>query len=207
LRCDLMVFWTTGSCRERIDPMRFITNHSTGKMGLALARAAFIRGASVKLIAGITQEEIPEYLNVTNVENAEDMYQAAVAVFSDYKITIMAAAVSDYTPEKVSQEKIKKSDDIVLNLQRTKDILLELGSTKGKDQILVGFAAESENLKENAQLKLTRKNLDLIIANNIAVAGQDETEILILGKDLSENFSGTKFAAAHKILDMIFYGN
>lgn len=201
---DILI--TTGSCRENIDPMRFITNHSTGKMGLALARVAFIRGANVKLIAGVVSEPVPEYLDTIVVTNAEEMFQATTAEFPDYKITIMTAAVSDFTPEKTSKEKIKKKDALTLELKRTKDILLELGSKKEKDQILVGFAAESENLEKNARMKLEKKNLDLIIANDLAVAGQDNTEILILGNDVSEKFSGSKVAAAHKILDAIFYG-
>jgi len=118
----------------------------------------------------------------------------------------MSAAVSDYTPETAAGQKIKKAGDMTLNLKRTRDILQEIGSKKGKEQTLIGFAAESEDLEKNALIKLEKKNLDLIIANDLAVAGENQTEILILGENISEKFSGTKFAAAHKILDMIFYG-
>jgi len=197
---------TAGACREKIDPMRYITNHSSGKMGLALARAAHIRGADIKLIAGIVREQLPEYLDTTVVPNAEDMYQAVTAAFPDFNTTIMSAAVSDYTPETAAGQKIKKAGDMTLNLKRTRDILQEIGSKKGKEQTLIGFAAESEDLEKNALIKLEKKNLDLIIANDLAVAGENQTEILILGENISEKFSGTKFAAAHKILDMIFYG-
>jgi phosphopantothenoylcysteine decarboxylase / phosphopantothenate---cysteine ligase len=202
---DKDILITTGSCRENIDPMRFMTNHSSGRMGLALARAAHIRGAKVKVIAGIVQENIPEYINALQVENAEDMYQAVTAEASEHQMIIMAAAVSDFTPVKTSQQKIKKTDSLTLKLKKTKDILQELGDNKQKDQILIGFAAESEDLEKNARIKLKKKHLDLIIANNIAVAGQQDTAILILGENITSEFSGSKFSVAHKILDFIYY--
>jgi phosphopantothenoylcysteine decarboxylase / phosphopantothenate---cysteine ligase len=200
---DLLI--TTGACRENLDPMRFITNHSTGKMGMALARAAHIRGAKVKLIAGVVQDQIPEYLNAVQIETAEEMYQTVLAESAEHQIIIMTAAVSDYTPAQTSDQKIKKSDAFELKLNRTKDILQELGEKKEENQLLIGFAAESENLEENGKAKLIRKNLDMIIINDIAVAGKNETEIMIVGKEIDDKFSGSKFAAAHKILDLICY--
>jgi phosphopantothenoylcysteine decarboxylase/phosphopantothenate--cysteine ligase len=194
---------TTGSCREKIDPMRFISNYSTGKMGLSLARAAFIRGANVKMIYGIVSEQIPEYLETITTSNAEEMYKATIKEFSNNQVIIMTAAVADYTPAKPSKLKIKKTEDMVLKLKRTKDILFELGKRKSKDQVLVGFAAESENIVENARKKLKKKNLDFIAANNLEVAGKEETEIVFIGKELEEKITGDKFFVAHRILDLI----
>ncbi len=194
---------TAGSCREKIDPMRFISNYSTGKMGFSLARAAFIRGAKVKVITGIVSEQIPEYLETITTSNAEEMYKATIKEFSNNQVIIMTAAVADYTPAKPSKLKIKKTEDMVLKLKRTKDILFELGKRKSKDQILVGFAAESEKIVENARKKLKKKNLDFIAANNLEVAGKDETEIVFIGKELEEKITGDKFFVAHKILDLI----
>ena len=194
---------TTGSCREKIDPMRFISNYSTGKMGLSLARAAFIRGANVKMIYGIVSEQIPEYLETITTSNAEEMYKATIKEFSNNQVIIMTAAVADYTPAKPSKLKIKKTEDMVLKLKRTKDILFELGKRKSKDQVLVGFAAESEKIVENARKKLKKKNLDFIAANNLEVAGKEETEIVFIGKELEEKITGDKFFVAHRILDLI----
>ncbi len=196
---------TAGACRENIDPMRFLTNHSSGRMGLALARAAHIRGAAVKLICGFIEEKIPEYINAVHTETAEEMYQAVIAEAAEHQVIIKTAAVSDYTPESVSSRKIKKSGTLELKLKRTKDILKKLGENKTKEQLLVGFAAESEDLEQNARHKMEEKNLDLIVANNLSVAGKNETELLIIGKDFTEKFQGHKFTAAHKILDLICY--
>ena len=200
---DIPILITAGATRENIDPMRFITNYSTGKMGIALARAAFIRGAKVTLITGNMVEEIPEYLSTIKTSTADEMYKATTKEFNKNKITIMTAAVADYTPAQLYKQKIKKADEIILKLKRTKDILLELGKKKTKKQILVGFAAESENIIKNAKLKLQKKNLDFIIANNLKVAGKDETEIFFIGKGLEEKITGDKFQTAHKILNLI----
>lgn len=196
---------TTGACRESIDPMRFITNHSSGKMGLALARAAHIRGAQVKVINGIVEEPIPEYIQAIETQTAEEMYQAVIAESAEHQIIIMAAAVSDYTPGKTASQKIKKETDLQLKLVRTKDILQELGKRKTDAQTLVGFAAESEELEQNARAKLEKKNLDMIIANDLSVAGKTETELLVLTEDRKTEIKATKFAAAHKLLDLICY--
>jgi phosphopantothenoylcysteine decarboxylase/phosphopantothenate--cysteine ligase len=200
---DIPILITAGATRENIDPIRFITNYSTGKMGIALARAAFIRGAKVTLITGNMVEEIPEYLSTIKTSTADEMYKATTKEFSKNKVTIMTAAVADYTPAQPYKQKIKKADEMLLKLKRTKDILLELGKKKTKKQILVGFAAESENIIKNAKLKLKRKNLDFIIANNLKVAGKDETEIFFIGKGLEEKITGDKFQTAHKILNLI----
>ena len=201
---DISVLITAGATRENIDPMRFITNHSTGKMGLTLARAAYIRGAKVTLIAGNITEDIPEYLNCIKTSTADEMYKATIKEFPKNQVTFMTAAVSDYTPAKPSGQKIKKADEMILELKRTKDILLELGKKKTNKQTLIGFAAESEKIIENAKLKLKKKNLDFIAANNLNVAGKDETEIILIGRKIEKKLTGKKFQVAHKILDLIF---
>jgi len=195
---------TAGATRENIDPMRFITNFSSGKMGLALARAAQIRGADIQLISGNLTEQVPFYINNIFCRNAEEMFRATIREFPKNNITIKTAAVSDYTPVNSSEKKIKKSENLKLELKRTKDILSELGKIKAKEQILVGFAAESENIIENARQKLEKKNLDFIVANDLKVAGKDDTSVFFIGKDIEEKISGDKFSVAHKILDLIF---
>ncbi len=197
------VLVTAGASREEIDPMRFITNHSTGKMGLALARAAHIRGANVKIIYSSINVKVPDYLDSIKAESAEEMHSTVLREHTNSDIIFMTAAVADYTPAKPSKQKIKKSSDMNLELKRTKDILKKLGEKKTNEQILVGFAAESENLKENALLKIKKKNLDFICANNINVSGKDDTEILILGENIKTKLSGNKFSVAHQILDTI----
>ena len=194
---------TAGASREEIDPMRFITNHSTGKMGLALARAAHIRGANVKFIHSSISVEVPEYLDSIKTITAEEMYSAVLRDYPNFEITFMTAAVADYTPAKPSKQKIKKSDDLTLDLKRTKDILLELSKKKTSDQMLIGFAAESENLEENALHKIEKKNLDFVCANNLNVSGKDDTEILILGDGTEIKLIGSKFSVAHQIIDVI----
>ncbi len=200
---DKSIMVTAGASREEIDPMRFISNYSTGKMGLSLARAALIRGAKVKFIHSSIRVNIPKYLDSIKAVSAEEMYNAVLNPENNSDIIFMTAAVADYTPAKPSRQKIKKSDDLNLELKRTKDILAELGGKKTKDQILVGFAAESENLKENALIKIKKKNLDFICANNLNVSGKDDTEILVLGKGSETKLIGSKFSVAHKIIDTI----
>lgn len=194
---------SAGACRETIDPMRYLTNQSSGKMGLSLARAAYIRGAVVKLIAADTSEPIPYYLNNEKVITAAEMYKQIISIYQSYDIIIMTAAVSDFKPMKTADNKIKKADSLQLELTKTKDILLELGKKKLKEQKLIGFAAESENIEENASKKLHKKNLDMIVANNLKVAGSDTTEVTIISNKSSSNFIGSKFEAAHVILDKI----
>jgi len=194
---------TAGATRENIDPMRFITNSSSGKMGLALIRAAFIRGADVQLISGNLTEQVPFYMQNTFCKNAEEMFQAAIREFPKNKIIIKTAAVSDFTPQNPAAQKIKKGENLKLDLKRTKDILSKLGKMKIENQILVGFAAESENVIENALKKLVEKNLDFIVANDLKVAGKDETSVYFIGQNSKEKIEGDKFFAAHKILDLI----
>ena len=194
---------TAGATIEEIDPMRFISNYSTGKTGLALARAAYIRGAKITLIAADIKDEIPEYIDVIKVKSAKEMYEEVMKIYRNFDLIIKAAAVSDYTPKKFSASKIKKGNDLYLELIRTKDILLELGKNK-KDYKLVGFAAESENILEYAKEKIYKKNLDYIVANNISVAGKEDTSVTIINtQGKSEQISGTKFDVANKILTFI----
>ncbi len=161
------VIVTAGPTREPIDPVRFITNHSSGKMGYCIAEEAKKRGADVILISGPTNIKKPENIKVINIITARDMYNAVFKHFEEADIIIKAAAVSDYRPKTISNQKIKKSDsDFSIHLERNPDILYELGKNKG-NKILVGFAAETENIKDNATLKINKKNLDMIIANDL----------------------------------------
>ena len=204
LKEKLNVLITAGSCKEKIDPMRFISNYSSGKMGLALARAAHIRGCDVTLIMGNTTEEIPKYLKVIRAESAEDFHRETIRISKQYDMIIMAAAISDYRPSIISKEKIKKSNELTLNLERTRDVLCELGQGKPENQILVGFAAESQDLVKNAKAKLEKKNLDFIVANSLNVAGKEDTEALIITKEDILSLSGTKFKVANEIISEIW---
>ena len=162
---------TAGPTREKIDPVRYITNHSSGKMGYAIAEAAVSAGAEVVLISGPVTINAPAGLKLIKVESAEEMYQAAISEFDHADVVIKTAAVSDYRPKVPSDQKMKKQPgDEVLELERTKDILFELGQKK-KKQILIGFAAETEQVDEYAQGKLKRKNADMIVANNVTAEG------------------------------------
>ena len=166
------VLVTAGPTREAIDPVRFISNHSTGKMGYAIARVASRRGAEVTLISGPTNLEVPLGVEVVNVSSASDMYEAVQKYFSNADIIIKSAAVADYTPTTVANQKMKKSDDdMSIELTRTEDILAWLGQHKLDNQKLCGFAMETENLLENATAKLAKKNADMIVANSIATEG------------------------------------
>lgn len=195
---------TMGASQEDIDPMRFITNHSSGKMGIALSRATYLRGGEVSVIHSRISEPLPYYLEqVHSTPSAEEMFLKMKEEYEQAEVIIMCAAVADYTPTVKLKQKLKKSTELNLALERTQDILHYLGEHKRKGQILVGFAAESENLVENAQGKLKKKNLDLIIANNIAVSQSDNSEAFLITKDKVEEFKGTKFQLAHKIIDTI----
>jgi len=195
------VLITVGGTVEKIDPMRYIGNASSGKMGLALARVAYLRGAEVTVIYGAISEKLPYYTTNLKVLSADDMYEAVMKIKDDFDIIIMCAAVADYKPESKSEQKIKKADDITISLKRTKDILFELGQKKKDGQVLIGFAAESENPVENAKEKMLKKNLDMIVANDLKYAGQDESEIMIIKKD-GENMkhTGDKLYLANVIL-------
>jgi len=167
----LNVLVTAGPTMEKIDPVRFISNHSTGKMGYALARNCMLRGANVTLVTGKTNIESPMFVNVVNIVSAEDMYNAVVDNFEAQDIVIKAAAVADYKPKNPADEKVKKKDgDLAIELERTKDILKTIGERKTK-QFLCGFSMETENMLENSKAKLKKKNLDMIVANNLKVQG------------------------------------
>lgn len=162
---------TAGPTRERIDPVRFISNQSTGKMGYAIAEQAYLKGAKVILISGPTTIDAPKGVQRIEVESAEEMYEAVLANFENADMVIKTAAVSDYKPKTAHDSKVKKQNgDQVLELVRTKDILLELGKRKS-NQILIGFAAETDHVQEYALGKLEKKNADMIVANNVKVEG------------------------------------
>lgn len=166
------VLVTAGPTMEAIDPVRYITNHSSGKMGYAIARCAAYRGAEVVLVTGRTHIEPPIFTKVIKVTDAESMYNAVMSEIDDADIIIMAAAVADYTPAQVSDEKLKKKDgDMSVEMKRTGDILKEAGKIKKTDQYICGFAMETQNLIENAKAKLEAKNADMIVANSLRTEG------------------------------------
>ena len=163
---------TAGPTQEAVDPVRYLTNHSTGKMGYALARCAMLRGADVTLVTGSTAITPPPFVQTVAVTSAEEMYQEVTKRAAEQNAIIMAAAVADYRPATVSAEKQKKqAGDAVLPLSRTKDILAYLGEHKPAGQFLCGFSMETENMLENSRKKLAKKNLDMVVANNLKVAG------------------------------------
>jgi phosphopantothenoylcysteine decarboxylase/phosphopantothenate--cysteine ligase len=165
------VLVTAGPTREAIDPVRFISNNSTGKMGFAIAERAAKRGAKVHLVSGPVNLDTPYGVERHNVISAEEMLEKVMELFSECDIAIKAAAVADYAPETVFSQKVKKTDDsLELKLKKNPDILYELGKIKG-DKILVGFAMETEKLIENAELKVKKKNLDFIVANDLNKVG------------------------------------
>ncbi len=166
------VLVTAGPTREAIDPVRFITNHSTGRMGYAIAKMAMLRGAEVTLVSGPVAIESPLFVDTIAVESAQEMYEAVMAHAKEADIIIKSAAVADYAPAQVSPEKIKKSEgDASIPLMRTKDILAALGEKKREDQFVCGFAMETEHLLENATAKREKKNVDMIVANSIRQEG------------------------------------
>ncbi|MEC7867459.1 MAG: bifunctional phosphopantothenoylcysteine decarboxylase/phosphopantothenate--cysteine ligase CoaBC [Candidatus Poribacteria bacterium] len=166
------VIVTAGPTREHIDPIRFITNRSSGRMGYAIAEMATARGAEVTLISGKTHLEIPAHLEFRQVETAAEMRKAILDDFDSKDVVIMSAAVSDYRPSEYSSVKIKKTEEpMTISLSRNVDILSDLSDRKDPDQLLVGFAAETDNILQNAQQKLVTKNLDLIIANDVSAEG------------------------------------
>lgn len=202
---------TAGPTREAIDPVRYITNHSTGKMGVALAKAAANRGANVTLVAGPLEAQVPSYINVVNITSAKEMFEAVTSRSEDQDIIIKAAAVADYTPKTVADDKIKKSEDgsdMSIELNRTQDILKWLGEHKKPDQVLCGFSMETKDMLENSRKKLVKKNLDMICANNVKVEGAgfgvDTNVITLITKhDEKQLELMSKDKAAHCILDEI----
>lgn len=166
------IFVTAGPTREAIDPVRYITNHSTGKMGYAIAKTAALRGADVTLVSGPAEVEPPMFVNFVPVVTAKDMFEAVTSRSDEMDAVIKAAAVADYRPKFVNTEKTKKKDgDMAIELERTDDILKWLGEHKKGSQFLCGFSMETEHMLENSRAKLKKKNLDMIVANNLKVAG------------------------------------
>ena len=202
----MRVLVTAGATCESIDPVRYITNHSTGKMGAALAKRAMLRGAKVTLIAGKTECELPNFVDVIKVKSAEDMYNVVRACAYKQDIIIKAAAVADYTPKIVAEQKIKKNDgDMTIELVRTKDILKSLGEFKREGQLICGFSMETENLIENSRKKLKKKNADMIVANSISDKGAGfgvDTNIVTIITKNGETSLGllSKDAVADEIL-------
>ena len=197
---------TSGRTKENIDPVRYLSNNSSGKMGYSLAQAAADLGAEVTLISGPTDLKIPNGLkNFISVKSALEMYEKVDEYFKNTDIFIACAAVADYRPKEYKNEKIKKSDsDLVMELVRNPDILLEMSKKKEK-QLLVGFAAETNEIRENALKKLEKKNLDIIVANNASVMGSDENVIEIIKKDRTsvEISQKSKIELAYDILNEI----
>jgi len=203
------VLVTAGPTIEKIDPVRFISNHSSGKMGIELAKAAAYRGAKVRLILGKTALKRPKFVDIVDVVSAQDMYEAVKEFASDSDIIIKSAAVADYRPYDVADEKMKKSDgELSIRLERTTDILKYLGENKKDNQFLCGFSMETSNLIENSKLKLEKKNLDMIVANNLKEEGagfaKDTNKVSIITKDnIIQTEVLSKKKVAHKILDEI----
>ena len=200
---------TAGATQEKIDPVRYITNHSTGKMGVSIVKAAVRRGAQVTLVAGAMQCEAPEFAEVIKVKSAQEMADAVIDRSDEYDIIIKAAAVADYRPKSISDEKIKKHEgNMSIELERTMDILGTLGKNKKENQILCGFSMETQNLEENSIEKLKRKNLDYIAANNLktegAGFGTDTNVVTIYSKEGSIALPKmSKDEVADKLLDVI----
>lgn len=206
---DKRILITAGATQEAIDPVRYITNHSTGKMGYAIAEEAVRRGAEVILISGKTNLESPPGVKLIPVISARDMYNAVMEYAPQSDIIIKSAAVADYTPESVSSQKIKKHDgNLAISLKRTDDIIAELGRIKKPEQFLCGFSMETENMLENSRKKLISKNLDMICANSLnqsgAGFGTDTNIVTLITKSEEIQLEiMSKSEVAGKILDMI----
>lgn len=200
---------TAGPTREAIDPVRFISNHSTGKMGFALARQAMLRGAEVVLVKGPVSAEPPMFVNVIDIVSAGDMFDAVASNYADCDIIIKSAAVADYRPSVVSDQKIKKkSEDMSIPLERTKDILAWLGENRNDGQYICGFSMETENMLENSRAKLQKKNIDMICANNLkqegAGFGVDTNIVTIITADSEKELPlMSKEETASEILNQI----
>ena len=203
------VLVTAGPTQEAIDPVRYISNHSTGKMGFAVARQAMLRGAEVTLVKGPTDIEPPPFVNVVNIVSAQDMFEAVRDNFENFDIIIKSAAVADYRPSSVCDQKIKKkSDDMSISLERTQDILAYLGEHRREGQFICGFSMETENMIENSRAKLGKKNVDMICANNLRQAGAgfagDTNVVTLITRDYEEELPLlSKDETASRILDFI----
>ncbi len=205
----LKVLVTAGPTQEALDPVRYITNHSTGKMGYAIAKNAMLRGAEVTLVTGETSIQKPRFVEVVDVKSASDMFEAVTSRADKQDIIIKAAAVADYAPTTVSDEKIKKADgDLTIPVERTRDILKYLGENKKPNQFLCGFSMETKDMLENSRRKLVHKNLDMIVANNLKVAGAGfgvDTNVITMitpGKEIALEMM-SKDEAAEQVLDEI----
>ena len=200
---------TAGPTCEALDPVRFITNHSSGKMGYAIAQAAALRGADVTLVSGPVSLTPPAGVRLVKITSARDLFNAVTSVCDRQDIIIKAAAVADYRPSSVSDEKIKKSDDdMTISLERTEDTLQYLGSHKPHGQILCGFAMETSDMENRARIKLKKKNLDMIVANNVKVAGAgfgtDTNVVTFITEDSIERLEiMSKESVAMKLLDRL----
>ncbi len=205
----LRVLVTAGPTQEAIDPVRYITNHSTGKMGYAIAKMASRRGAEVTLVTGQTALSDPRFVNVVQIQSAREMFDEVTGRAAEQDIIIKAAAVADYRPKHVSNRKMKKQDgNLVIELERTDDILAYLGENRKPGQLLCGFAMETENLLENSRRKLEKKHLDMIVANSLRVEGAGfggDTNVVTLITDSEEISLGkmSKEETASHILDQI----
>ena len=201
------VLVTAGPTQESLDPVRFLSNHSTGKMGYAIARMAMLRGAEVTLVSGPTAIQPPMFVDVVNIKSAQDMFEAVSARAEQSDFIFKAAAVADYTPTDYADNKMKKKDgDLSIPLKRTQDILQYLGAHRREGQVICGFSMETENMLENSRAKLIKKNVDMICANNLKVAGAGfgvDTNIitLITREDMEELPLLSKEEAANRIID------
>lgn len=205
----LNVLVTAGPTQEPVDPVRYITNHSTGKMGYAIARVCMRRGANVTLVSGPSMLEPPQFIDFVPVTTAKEMFNQVTERSADQDIIIKAAAVADYRPKNISSEKVKKKDgEMALEMERTDDILAWLGSHKRPGQFLCGFSMETENVLENSREKLKKKNVDMIAANSLKTEGAgfggDTNVITIITEDGEASLDKmTKEEAASKLLDRI----
>lgn len=205
----MKVIVTAGPTQESVDPVRYITNHSTGKMGYELAKAAMLRGAEVTLVSGVTNLEPPMFVDYVQVKSAGDMFEAMKSRFLDNDIIIKAAAVADYKPKSYSDEKTKKKDgEMSIELDRTQDILKYLGEHRREGQFYCGFSMETQNILENSRVKLDKKNIDMVVANNLKIAGSgfgtDTNVVTMISKEEEIQLELlSKAEVAHKILDEI----
>ncbi len=203
------VLVTAGATMEAIDPVRYITNHSTGKMGYAVARAAALRGAEVTLVSAHTEVAKPRFVKVVDVTSAKEMFEAVKALSGEQDIVVKAAAVADYRPAEVAAEKVKKKDgEMAIRLERTDDILAWLGEHRREGQFLCGFSMETQNMLENSRAKLAKKHIDMIVANNLKVAGAgfgvDTNVVTMITSDKETELPMlTKDEVAHRLLDGI----
>ena len=208
----LKVLVTAGPTQEAIDPVRYITNHSSGKMGYAIARAAARRGAEVTLVSGPVDLKAPLGVRLVPVISAKDMFDAVTSVSAEQDAIIKAAAVADYRPAVVGAEKTKKSDgNMNIELERTDDILAWLGAHRREGQVLCGFSMETQNMLENSRAKLAKKNVDMIVANSLRTAGAgfgtDTNLVTVITKDGAEELElMSKDQVAHELLNRIFDG-